>query len=473
MSALLNDKVAASLTRYNMLSPCDRVGVAVSGGADSVALLHILNGLAKYQLVVLHVNHQLRGAESSADEAFVRHLAATLGLPIEVEQAPIGEGNMEQLARDARRAFFATARRQLNLRCIALGHNQTDQAETVLYRFLRGSGLAGLAAMAPVTPDGLIRPMLHATREEIRAWALEQGIVWREDSSNLNTDLIRNRLRLEVFNPQLVRVLSANAEVAHDEEHWWSGRIAETFAALAKTTPLGLQFSVAALRSLHPAEQRRVLRRAVCHIKKDLRAIDLSHIEAIRKLLESDAGHDRVLIPGTDALRSFGVLLLAEPGTLGAQPRHYRLKLKIADELALPYDGGRLYVDRANPGEPFCGNFKVEAHAVQEVANFDGEILNRACTVDSLHIRNWEPGDEYCRAGHGKSEKIKSLFQEFRILLWQRRRWPVLVIGDQIVWSRRFGAAAKFQATDESRSIVRLLYSASDGSAPSESNQRE
>jgi tRNA(Ile)-lysidine synthetase-like protein len=103
----------------------------------------------------------------------------------------------------------------------------------------------------------------------------------------------------------------------------------------------------------------------------------------------------------------------------------------------------------------------------------DGDALDRASVPDSLYVRNWEPGDEYRRAGHEKSEKIKSLFQEHRILLWDRRRWPVLVMDDEIVWSRRFGAAAEFQATDVSRAIVRLFYGVSDGPSPAESNDQE
>ncbi len=465
--------MAASLTRYSMANPGDRVGVAVSGGADSVSLLHVLHGLAKYQVVVLHVNHQLRGVESDGDEAFVRELAARLGLPIEVRQAPLGAGNMEQLARDARRAFFAECRVKHDLRCVALGHNQSDQAETVLYRFLRGSGLAGLAGMSPVSQDGFIRPMLDCTREEIRRWAADQGITWREDSSNQNSELVRNRLRLDVFNPQLVQVLSANAAVAQDEEDWWAGRISGLYSVLAKGNSLGVEFPVSELRALHPAEQRRLVRYAIRRIKGDLRSIDFPHVESIRNLLGSEAGHDRVLIPGVDALRSFGTLLLAAPGRLGSAARHYRINVKIGTEMALPYESGRLYVNRVKPEDRICANFGVEADSIYEIAYLDGDVLARAATLNSWHVRNWEPGDEYRRAGHEKSEKIKSLFQEFRILLWDRRRWPVLLVGDEvvgeqvlgerIVWSRRFGVAAEFQATDESRSIVRVLYVAKDG----------
>jgi len=405
------------------------------------------------------VNHHLRAAESDADEIFVCELAAQLRLPIEVHHAPIGPGNMEQLTRDARRAFFAEARTRLQLRAIALGHNQSDQAETVLYRFLRGSGLAGLAGMSPVTADGFIRPMIHLTREEIRTYATAQSILWRDDSSNQNTELVRNRLRLEVFNPQLVRILSANATVARDEEDWWERRLDEIYPQMACETRIGLQFSVDTLNQQHPAEQRRILRRAIRNVKGDLRSIDLSHTEALRKLIESKAGHDRILLPGVDALRSFGRLLLAQPGVIGKEARHYQMAVEFNRDLALPYGGGRLYVSWIKTAGENCGNFGVDASFAQESADFDGDALGLTGKLDDgLYIRNWEPGDEYLRTGHEKPEKIKSLFQEYRIVLWDRRRWPVLILDDEIVWSLRFGPAAKFAARGESRSVLRLLY---------------
>ncbi len=453
----LREQVAASLTRYNMLSPKDRVGVGVSGGADSVVLLHLLHELG-FAVVVLHVNHQLRGAESDADEQFVRSLAKSLGLVAEVKQAPIGVGNMEQLARDARRAFFFEMKERLGLRRIALGHTRTDQAETVLYRFLRGSGLAGLSGMLPVSSDGIIRPLLGITREEIRAFATAQSILWREDRSNQDTELVRNRMRLEVFNPQLVRVLSGNALIAQDEEAWWASHIPALFNDLVRQSRFGLEFEVGALADLHPAELRRLIRHAARQLKGDLRSIDASHIEAIKDLTSSEAGHDRVLIPGVDALRSFGVLLLAEPGSLNSRPRHYRLFTEIGKELALPDHGGRLYVNWIKRNNEFCGNFGLEASSIQEVTDLDAEKLERVGKLDELHIRNWEPGDGYRRVGHEKSEKIKSLFQEYRIVLWGRRHWPVLELGEEIVWSPRFGAAAEYKACNDSHFILRLIY---------------
>ncbi len=460
----LEERVAEILTRYNMLSTHAKVGVAVSGGADSVVLLHLLHRL-QYNVVVLHVNHQLRGADSDEDECFVRALAAELGVPVEGKRCPVGAGNLEQEARTARRSFFFESIQRLQLEKVALGHSRSDQAETVLYRFLRGSGLAGLAGMRLVTGDGLIRPLLTSGRDEIRHWALADGIQWREDTSNASGTFARNRLRNETiphltqhFNPRLESVLSDNAAVAQAEEEWWNLRMEAVYSQLTKRTQLGSFFQTADLNLLHPAEQRRFLRRAIQEIKGDLRSVDLQHIESIRKIINSAAGHDRVLIPGVDALRSFGTLLLCRPGDVGNIPRQYHVSIEVGRETALPFGLGCLYVNWVKSRGVICGNFGEEDENHLEIAYLDGDVIFPRNSRDSLQARNWEPGDEMARHPGAKPEKLKSLFQEYRILLWERRNWPVVVAEDEIVWSKGFGGAARFKASDESRNVLRLVY---------------
>src|ERR1039457_3522464 len=184
-----------------------RVGVAVSGGADSVCLLHVLLELAPrwdLQLSVLHLNHRLRGEESDGDEDFVRELAERLELPVTVQAwdqsrqagrpAP---PNLEEAAREARLAFFAQAIKSGAVERVALGHTRSDQSETVLFRFLRGAGTAGLAGIRPVTAAGIVRPLLGVERFQVEAFLLERGIEWREDSTNVSFQLARNRIRYD------------------------------------------------------------------------------------------------------------------------------------------------------------------------------------------------------------------------------------------------------------------------------------
>jgi tRNA(Ile)-lysidine synthase len=411
------------------------------------------------------MNHHLRGQESNQDEAFVRSLADSLGLRIFVEHASVEAGNIEQQARNARREFFLRAMRTAGVvDRIALGHTRSDQAETVLFRLLRGSGLTGLAGMRISTPEGFIRPLLTSSREEVRMWATEQGIAWREDSSNAEVKFARNRLRNEVmpdlvrhFNPNLELVLAGTADLAAAEENYWLEAIAPIYAKISKRTHLGIVLATRALRSFHIAVQRRVIRRALSEVRGDLRGIDLRHIDAILAICRREEGHDRVLVPGIDALRSFDQVLLTCPGTFSKEPRGYRRDLAFGQKCELPFRAGVICVDQVNSESQFCVNFK-EDQELLEVVDLDGRQVAVAGRSGFLAVRNWEPGDQLHRAGHQGAEKIKSLFQEYRVPLWQRRHWPVLVHRNEIIWARQFGCAHNFKRSEESRRVLRVTF---------------
>ncbi len=448
-----------------MLGRTGRVGVAVSGGADSVVLLHILRRvttLSTAELVVLHVNHKLRGGESEEDERFVRSLAESVGLKFVSEEALITEGNLESEARRLRLVFFAKCLSQYGLERVAVGHTRSDQAETVLHRLLRGSGLTGLAAMRPVTDGWLVRPLLTVSREEIREWARREGLSWREDRSNEDLRFTRNRLRLQTM-PELIRgynanleaVLAATAELAQAEEEYWPEVIEPIYARLVERMRLGLILDSAALNRLPLALRRRVLRQALAELRPNsLQGLDFHHFESILALCESAKGHDRVLVPGVDALRSFDSLLLSRAGRLGEEPREYRVDLPVGGDAALPYGAGRIFTRAAKLDSPFCDTFKNGAERGAERATLDGKALEG----EPLLVRNWEPGDELLRPGHRTADKIKTLFQEHRIRLWERRHWPVVVSRGKVVWARQFGADERFAGAVDCEDEVQLTY---------------
>ncbi len=457
-----------------MLSAGDQAGVAVSGGADSVVLLHVLHRLAPelgVRLKVLHCNHALRGQESDEDEAFVRELARSLELECVVDRAPLPEGNVEEKARLARKAFFRRCLAEHGLARVALGHTRSDQAETVLFRLLRGAGLAGLCGMRMTGKDGLIRPLLTVSRSEVRSWATAEGLRWREDSSNASLEFARNRLRNEAipalashFNSNLEGVLVGMAELAQDEEAYWNQQIEPIYLEIAKRTELGSILQTEALSTFHVAVQRRLIRRALLDVRGDLRSIDIEHVAAILRICSSSHGHDRVVVPGVDALRSFGSLLLTQPGRLQDSPRHYRVTLNYGEPCELPFRAGWICADRVSRDALNCANFKEDRELRVEVADLDGGLLDRQDGgLASLSVRNWQPGDQIQRPGHGRPEKVKTLFQEGRVLLWERRHWPVLAAGDEIVWVRKFGPGARFAASAGTTQLVRITYRESGG----------
>ena len=223
------EEIENTISRYNMLPAGIRLGVAVSGGADSVFLLHVLAARSGASLTVLHVNHGLRGAESDRDAAFVAELATGLGLAFVGHRMGAVAGNLEQYCRRERMAFFGKLIADGVVDRVATGHTASDQAETVLMRLLRGAGTTGLRGVLPVSAEGLVRPLLGVRRDEIREWLFTRGLRWREDASNLSEDFLRNRVRARLL--PLMRELDAGvdgalervAEMAAVDEDYWRG----------------------------------------------------------------------------------------------------------------------------------------------------------------------------------------------------------------------------------------------------------
>ncbi len=324
-------RVAGTIERHAMFTPGQRVGVAVSGGADSVALLHALLDLrARWdlQLSVLHVNHRLRGEESEGDARFVRELARSLSLEFRCHEVDVPGiiraegGNLEQTARRVRQDFFLGLIRAGELDRVALGHTRSDQAETVLFRILRGAGTAGLAGIRPVTTDGLVRPLIDVSRAEVLEYLSGKGISWREDSSNQDRRFARNRIRHDLlpalereWNPALTQVLAGMAEVARDEEDYWRDFISETAEGRLIVRPPEVIFRAEWLAGLHPAVARRVIRSAIEQARGDLRRVDMHHIGRVPVAGSGRRRPEAVRNPGAGGV---AVLRVDPPGASGA-----------------------------------------------------------------------------------------------------------------------------------------------------------
>lgn len=461
-------RVREVITRYNMLKPGDSVGIAVSGGADSVCLLHLLTALSRelqLALTVLHLNHGLRGEESDADESFVAQLASDLGWPAVTRRTVLDPAeNLEQAAREARLNFFRNTICSHGLRRVATGHTRDDQAETVLFRFLRGSGTAGLAGIRPVTEEGLIRPLLESSRVEIEAWLRERNLHWRDDTTNSSADFARNRIRRQLlpqlereWNPNLRHTLFQTAEWARAEESYWSSEI-DALSASRLACKNGFVFTnVELLAGLPVAAARRLARRAIELVKGDLRGIDFLHVEAILAMAASVQGHGRVQAPGIDVFRSFNRVRFGPISGSGAKDRNYREEVDVPGIARVPAAGVEVVLELIENGS------KMGTSPI--VYNGNMGWLDRDRVSGSLILRNWRPGDQYQPVGRASAEKIKLLFQEFRIPIWERRHWPVLVdchqsgTGESIVWSRRFGVAAHVAAEPGCSRVLQIRES--------------
>jgi tRNA(Ile)-lysidine synthase len=408
-----------------MLPAGSRVLAAVSGGPDSVCLVHLLRDLGLELAGIAHFNHQLRGQESEDDQRFVARLAQALHLPFYCEISAVPAGNLEQNARRARREFFRRLISEGKADRVALGHTRDDQAETVLFRILRGAGPTGLAGILPVSAEGLIRPLIDVRREDVLAYLRDRDIPWREDSSNVSLAFARNRIRHELlprlqqtFNPQLVDALAHLADVSFEEETWWAAEVARVAPQVLSETRDGLEIATEALRSLAPALQRRLVRQAIRQAKGDLRGIDYRHVEAILKLAASPEGSGRLTLPGAMGIRSFDRMLLS---TAQVKPQPAALLLSLPGVYRWP-----------------CCKPLIEMELIDIPAGpGPGDTLR----VD-LEVRGWLPGDRYQPEGHAHPVRLKELFQRARVPSWQRASWPILTKKDKILWVKQFGPAA-------------------------------
>jgi tRNA(Ile)-lysidine synthase len=463
------DKVLTAISRYNMLASGDRVAAAVSGGPDSVCLLHVLLELAPRLGVtvaaVAHFNHKLRGEASEEDERFVAALAARHGVAFLCERSAVAEagGNLEQTARHARHAFFSRLIRLGVADRVATGHTSDDQAETVLFRLLRGSGLAGLAGILPVTREGLIRPLLDVTRSEVEEFLRVRGIPWREDASNQDARFSRNRIRHSLlpqlareWNPRVSATLAHLADLAREEEQWWHEEISRLALEMLFETEGGIEVEACKLAALPKAVARRVIRRARplpdgrgSGAATDPRAsasgqahptnIGFDAGERILELAAQPQGEGRLELPGLVVVRSFGWLRFMPPTPeLGPEPVHPCVPGKYV------WSGGPTHVcfeiAERDSGQTGCVSLK----------------LSEGRVPAPLELRGWNAGDHYRPAGHTRDQKIKELFQEARVPSWRRRFWPIVSSGPKILWARWFGAAAEFAAGDEPGLVLRI-----------------
>lgn len=400
-----------------MLPQGARVIAAVSGGADSVCLLHVLRELASDSLAgVAHFNHHWRANAADEDERFVAALASQFNLPFfRAEASSIPDpGNKEQNARRARQAFFKTLPH-----AVALGHTQDDQAETVLFRFLRGSGLQGLAGIAPRSA-GIIRPLLEVPRADVEQFLRSRSIPWREDSTNADPSFARNRIRHHLlpqltseWNPQIKTTLAHLADLAREEESWWTDEIDRLAAEILVIHAPEVELPVISLQTLPRPLARRLIRRAIALTKGDLRRIDYRHVEAVMNIQR------RVKLPGATVTRSFDWV-------------HFAPAAPIPTSAVVQID---------HPGTYPCPDRRS-----QICVDIAQESTTNACANLNmvLELRGWQPGDHYRPQGHSRDHKIKEMFQKARVPSWRRVSWPILSCGERILWSRQFGVAQEF-----------------------------
>jgi tRNA(Ile)-lysidine synthase len=482
----LEQRVFENIRKRRMLAAGDRAGVAVSGGADSVALLRLLGRLKEklgITLVVVHFDHRLRGAESDGDAQFVAELAKAQGLESmaasgEVEAAAAAnKWNIEDAARRLRYAFFERVVREGRATRIAVAHTADDQAETILAHLFRGTGPAGLAGIYPAI-GSVVRPLLEERREDLRKYLRDTGEAWREDSTNMDVRRMRARVRSRLlplieqeFSPGIVDHLSSLARLMREQETFWEALIEDRVRTLIQPAPVGLRISIrdllAPLALAAPAAapprggqealnwtQRTLTERLVRGLYQQLRGsregLTAAQVEQVIQLASGRNGGRRIELPGgIVAERSFQEMIFRADSRRVHQKRARAQGPEYQYVVALPSCGSAT-VCVAELNRRF--RLKVIDWTVAErETKREGIALDLDALRSPLLLRSWQPGDAYRPVGRRSIQKLKRMFLAGRIPSAERARWPVIESGGRVVWACGLPPAGDFCAHENTR----------------------
>lgn len=432
--AALLSRVARTIRRERLFRPGDTLIVALSGGADSTALLDLLARLPGYNLglIAAHLNHRLRGAESDADEEFCRQTAARYSIPFEARRVDVADAaaqgrlNLEDAGRQARIAFFDTVRAARGAAAVVLAHHGNDQAETVLMRLLRGSGMTGLSGMTYRNDRGYVRPLLDISRAEIEQYLRARRLEWREDSSNSDTAYLRNRLRhellplLETYNPAIRSRLAATAAIIGGDDALLEELTARAAAGSCREAENTIVDSVTRLRSLASPLRRRVLRHFIKQLAGTLDETGLRHIVALDGMIGSGRPNARLQLPhGILAVREYDRVVWMRSDHQKATPDG-SFELSIAAPGVYHFPGGTITVESC-----------AEAHFPAPPGS---ACFNPGKTPLPWQIRTFRPGDRITPFGMSGSKKVKDIFIDRKIPLSRRQRIPLVFCGGELIW---------------------------------------
>jgi len=448
-----------------MFQSGDRVLVALSGGPDSMAMLHSLRQLSSelsLRLGVAHLNHQLREKASDQDALFAAETAERLALPFYSRAEDVNAYQRahhlspEEAAREQRYAFLNQTARAQGYDRIAVGHTFDDNAELVLMHVFRGSGPKGLSGIPPVRGP-IVRPLIRTSRSEITAFLLAAGIPWVDDATNRDERLLRNRIRHRVIpfleetvHPAMSDSLNRLADIMRDEDAWLETYIESMFEdCLLERRADVVNLDVDRLGEMHPGAQRRIVRKSVAMVTGRLRKLTFRHVEAVLGLIQKGPPEGHLDLPeGLEVNRCYGKICFSKASPSGHPPDEHKgfvYELQKPDSLEIPEIGTILnfsVIDRATMPEIHL--------AGQQVAFFDMEKVRFPITV-----RNTRPGDRFQPLGMTGTQKLSDYFINQKTPRQDRHRCPVLLSGDTIIWVVGHRIAESVKVGPATRTVLR------------------
>jgi len=467
-STALEKRISGFIREYGLISGGEKVLVAVSGGPDSVCMLHVLNKLKEIldiQLHVAHLDHGLRD-ESGADAEYVANLASTLGIPVTVEKKDVTEWksgrkiSLEEAAREVRYRFLEGTARQTGARRVAIGHTRDDQAETTLMHILRGSGIQGLRGLRPAAhipygdkEDGIwvIRPLLEITRRETEAYCAAGSLQPRKDTTNDQVRFLRNRIRGELlpllrqYNSDIDSALLRLADLAGEDTDFIDEQAAAVCNSLLTGEGRITCLDSGKLRGLPLALQRRVFRMMIERACGSLHDIESVHIDALVRLLFSSTGRSVYLPGGTVVTNERNRMVVTSPGAA-----------------ACPWPVLDTDFTLSIPGETKLPGWLVSATVMSENFFKDDDIFSASFDLDRvgkrLSVRGRRAGDRFRPLGMSHSRKLQDFMVDSSIPRSWRDSVPIVYSPQQIVWIVGWRIDDRAKVTTATQKVLRLDF---------------
>ncbi|MDM8527366.1 tRNA lysidine(34) synthetase TilS [Anaerolineales bacterium HSG24] len=472
-------QIAEFCRNNDLLAASDTIVVGVSGGADSLCLLHVLLTIRTtipLTLIVAHLNHQLRGTESEKDELFVKDIAAQWQLPIVVERhnisqiATYNKQSIEEASRYTRYQFLGRVAQQVDASKIAVGHHADDQVETVLMHLIRGSGLSGLRGMLPLTSlddfanSHIIRPLLTISRQDITLYCQNEGLTPREDVSNQDTTFFRNRIRhalipeLKRYNPAIQKNIRHTSQIVTAEVDFLNDAFEQYWTRLiTKSTASGVIFRRDEWSLLPLAMKRRAIRRAIRTLIHSIKDIGFEHVErAINVVEQGQTGACVTLPKGVTLFVTYHDLIITT--------------LPLTVDFETPYINKGQVIPITLNGVTPLGNtgwqltakpITKEDITVTQIKRIYGweAYLDTETIKHTPLLRSRLPGDRFSPLGlHGRHQKIKTFMVNVKIPASQRDYVPLLVANKQILWVCGYRLAEQAAVTSKTKQLTYLKF---------------
>ena len=459
MAGLIED-VRYTINKHNMIAPGDKIIIGVSGGPDSLCLLHVLKELrGEYDcsLYAVHLNHKFRGEAADRDAAFVGEICKEWGIPafIEVFDVPayvVETGfSSEEAGREIRYRLFDQVCEKVGGNKIAVAHNLNDHVETILMRFMRGSGIDGLKGIEAVR-GSIIRPLLEIERFRIEEYCAENNLTPRLDKTNLEPIYQRNKVRLELipyieknFNPNIKMALSRFSGLIKDENDFLETEAEGKLQAIAEFFDDRVVMDVPKLTAFHTALQRRIIRQCIERLSNTLNGFDFKHFEGVLEIVGKGTGAAIMLPHKIKAFRSYDKLVLAKDIVKADKKCYYKLK----------YD-----YDNSVDTEKGC--ITIERRKAEEIGELRGQkdmiYIDPSKIKEELVLRCREPGDIFAPIGMKGTKKLKEYLIDEKVPREEREEIELIADGNEIVWIVGGRLSEKYKITNETSDAVVIKY---------------